>query len=102
MIRKFFLLFFTILLISCDGNTLSKNDVELLMMVYFEKIKQNDFCLVESYYSNDFYNNTSREKWEEFYDKLHSILGSVISVELTSWSVKAELKTSGSENILHG
>jgi len=41
---------------------------------YFEELKQNDFNKIEPYYIETFYNNTSKEKWEELFYKVHSIL----------------------------
>ena len=95
MHKKLFTLF-SVLLISCSGNSISKSDVELFMYEYFEKTRENDYSLIELYYSDDFYIVMDRDKWEELYYKIHSILGELITFELVSWNIKAELKTSGS------
>ena len=97
MPKKIIIGFIAIFLISCSGQKgPSKDDVVLLMNEYFEKVKQNDFSLVETYYSETFYENTNKEKWEELYNKVHSVLGELISVELESWNMRAVLATSGS------
>jgi hypothetical protein len=97
MFKKLFVLIITASLVSCiGGKGLSKNDVANIMDEYFEKVKQNNFDLVESYYSDEFYDATGREKWEEIYNKVHSTLGTLISTELESWSTRSILATSGS------
>jgi hypothetical protein len=97
MFRKLFFLVITVSLVSCiEGKSLSKNDVVNIMDEYFEKVKQNNFDLLESYYSDEFYEATGREKWEELYNKVHSTLGTLISTELESWSMRSMLATSGS------
>jgi hypothetical protein len=63
---------------------------------FFEKTKQNDFSLIASYYSEDAFENTSREEWEVLYNRIHEVLGTLISVELESWSMRTVLATSGS------
>ena len=97
MSKKIIIGVIAIFLISCSGQKgHSKDDVVLLMNEYFEKVKRNDFSLVETYYSEAFYENTNKEKWEELYNKVHYVLGELISVELESWNMRAVLATSGS------
>jgi hypothetical protein len=99
MFKRIFIVLMTLSLISCTGKeqkSISKDDVELLMKEYFEKVKQNNFELIETYYSEAFYENAGKEKWEELYNKVHSTLGSLVSVELESWNVRSVLGTSGS------
>jgi hypothetical protein len=97
MFKKIFVLIITASLVSCiGGKSLSKNDVVIIMDEYFEKVKQNSFDLVESYYSDEFYKVTGREKWEELYNQVHSTLGTLISTELESWSIRSMFATSGS------
>ena len=92
-----FILFITVSLVSClKQKSLSKDDVLSIMDGYFEKTKQSNFNLVESYYSEEIYKNTSKEKWEELYNKIHLILGSLVSVELESCNVRSEVSTSRS------
>ena len=52
--------------------------------------------LIESYYAETFYKNTSKEKLEELFYKIHSIIGELESIELESWNMKSMLATSGS------
>jgi hypothetical protein len=83
--------------LSCTGqNNLSKDEVVLLMDEYFEKVKKNDFSLIETYYSEAFYESTGKENWEELYNKVHSILGPLNSTELESWNMRSFVGTSGS------
>jgi hypothetical protein len=100
MIQKaFIVLAITGLLASCNGNgqkNISKDDAVTLMNEYFENVKKDDFSLIESYYSDAFYESADKEKWKELYDKIHSTLGKLISIELESWNIKSTLGTSGS------
>ena len=97
MVERVIIALTAIFLISCGGQKgPSKNDVVLLMDEYFENVKQNDFSLVEPYYSDAFYESTDKEKWKELYDKIHSVLGELISVELESWNMRSVIATSGS------
>jgi len=95
--KKVLILFCTVGLLSCTGQGIfSKNDAVNFMVAYFEKVKQNDFSLVESFYSERFYEATSRERWEEMFYAIHSVLGELISIELETWSVRAVATTAGS------
>lgn len=97
MAKKTALVLFTVLLISCNGQkSISNSDVRSFMDDYFEKAKQNDFNLIEPYYSAEFYEKTAKEAWEEQYNKIHSTYGTLVSVELTSWNMKSVMGTSGS------
>ena len=85
------------LLVSCNSqNNVSKSDVETFMDGYFENVKQNDFNLIESYYSDSFYEATDKDYWEDLYNKIHSALGELISTELESWKINSSISTSGS------
>lgn len=99
MFKKVFAVLALVLLISCNGNgqkSLSKDDVAALMDEYFEQVKQNDFNVIAAYYSDKFYENTSKEDWEELYNRIHLKLGQLVSVELKSWNMKSVWGTSGS------
>ena len=97
MLKKLLLFSIICLLISCNSqNNVSRNDVELFMNDYFENVKQNNFKLIESYYSDAFYEATDRDSWEELYNKIHSALGELISTELISWHINSTVSTSGS------
>lgn len=98
MLKKGILIFITLLILSCNGNksSLSKDDAEYLMEEYFEKTKLNDFNIISSYYSDLFYESTEKEKWEELYNKIHTILGLLIETTLESWKVESIVNTSGS------
>ena len=83
--------------VSCiGGDGVSKKDVELLMNEYFEKVKQNDFSLIEDYYSDAFYEATSKEEWKDTYEKIHDTLGDLISIKLTSYNIISTIGTSNS------
>ena len=89
----------TVFLVSCIGNNQNKvtrSDVIAYMDEYFEIVKENDFKLVESFYSETFYQSTSKEKWEKMFYKVHSVIGTLISVNLQSWNMRSVLSTSGS------
>ena len=95
--KKIFLIVSTLLCISCAGSKgPTKNDAAAYMNDYFEKVKLQDFTLVESYYSDDFYKTTSKEEWKEMYNKIHADLGPLISAELESWGIRSVVGTSGS------
>jgi hypothetical protein len=96
MLKKVSIILIIIFMVSCSKNGVSKNDVLSFMDTYFEEIKQNDFNKIESYYSETFYKNSSREAWEELFNKVHSIIGKLESTELESWNMKSMLATSGS------
>jgi hypothetical protein len=97
MVKRVVIALTAIVLISCGGQKgLSKNDVVVLMDEYFENVKQNDFSLIEPYYSQAFYEKTGKEKWEELYTRIHAVLGELVSTELTSWSMRSVIATSGS------
>jgi PBP1b-binding outer membrane lipoprotein LpoB len=97
MFKKIAALIITVLFISCSGQKgLSKADVVNVMDGYFEKVKQNNFNLVESYYSDTFYEATDKERWKELYNKVHLTLGMLISTELESWNMRSTIATSGS------
>jgi len=97
MLKKSFILIVTIFIISCTGQkSLSKNDVVIIMDGFFEKVKQNDYNLVDPYYSETIFETTSREEWKEIYNKIHFVLGELISTELESWNIRTMLGTSGS------
>ncbi|MCL2721434.1 MAG: hypothetical protein FWD47_08865 [Treponema sp.] len=85
------------LFISCNSqNNVSKKDVDAFMEGYFEKVKQNNFYLIESYYSDEFYKTTDKNNWEDLYSKIHLALGKLISIELESWNIQSTISTSGS------
>ena len=95
----FIIAIITVFFISCNGNgqnTISKNDALALMDEFFEKTKENNFDLVEMYYSESIYQQTPKEEWEEMYTKIHNLLGTLVSVELQSWNMKSHIGTSGS------
>jgi len=97
MHKKTIILVFSILLLSCNvQNSLPPNDALVFMDGFFEKVKQNDFDLVEPYYSERFFERTSRERWEELYVNIHLALGQLISVELTSLRTNVVVGTYGS------
>jgi hypothetical protein len=96
MLKKVFFILIVIFMFSCSSNRVSKDDVLSFMDKYFEEIKQNDFNKIESYYTETFYKNTSKEKFEELFYKVHSIFGKLESTELESWNMKSMLATSGS------
>ena len=79
-----------------EQKSLSKNDVIDFMNEYFEKVKQNNFSLIEPYYSETFYENVDKEKWEELFTKIHSTLGPLILIEVESWNINSSISTSGS------
>jgi hypothetical protein len=93
---KIIFILVVILMFSCYTNTVSKDDVLSFMDKYFEESKQNDFNIIELYYAEAFYKNTGKEKWEELFNKVHSIIGTLESIELESWNMKSMLATSGS------
>ena len=98
MINRANVIFFILILtlsFGCEQRNFTKDNAELLMNEYFEKVSQNNFALVKSYYSEEFYQNMSIKKWEEEYNRIHSILGKLISVKLISWEIKTKLTTSG-------
>jgi hypothetical protein len=89
----------SVLLLSCSRNNqnrVSRNDVVVFMEEYFENTKQYDFELIESYYSETIYTDTSKEEWEDLLNRIHDILGDLVSIELTSWNINSNLSTSGS------
>ncbi len=95
--KKLFLILSALIFVSCIGSKgPSKNDAVAFMNDYFEKVKLQDFSLVESYYSDDFYKTMPREKWEETYNKIHTDLGPLVSTELKSWGIRSVVGTSNS------
>ena len=97
MVKRVIIALAAIVLVSCgEQKETSKSDVTSLMDEYFEKVKQNDFSLIEPYYSEAFYEKTGKEKWKELYDRVHSMLGELVSVELESWNMRSVIATSGS------
>ena len=87
-----------VILTSCSGSgtNISRDDVLTFMEEYYENVKQNNFTLIASLYSDAFYENTNRESWEELYSRIHSLLGNLISIELESWNTRSVSSTSGS------
>jgi len=99
MFKKIIIVGITIILLSCSGNNqnrVSRDDVIAHMDKYFENVKQYDFKLIESFYSETLYTDSSKEEWQDLLNRIHTILGDLITVELTSWNVKSNLSTSGS------
>ena len=95
MIKYIQIVFLMIFLISCAGGV-TKNDVVLVMNEFFEKVKENNFSLIEPYYSDAFFEKMNRDEWEELFYRVHSILGRLVTVELETWSASSFLGTSGS------
>lgn len=96
MHKKIMFILTMIFMFSCSANKVSKDDVLSFMDKYFEESKQNDFNIIEPYYAEAFYLSTGKEKWEELFNKVHSIIGPLESTELESWNMKSMLATSGS------
>ena len=97
--HKISIILITVFLLSCTGNNqnrVSRGDVEAFMEGYFENIRPFDFELIESFYSETMYTNTSREEWQNLLYRIHIVLGGLVSVELQSWNVRSNLSTSGS------
>jgi len=98
-VHKISIILITVFLLSCTGNNqnrVSRGDVEAFMEGYFENIRPFDFELIESFYSETMYTNTSREEWQNLLYRIHIVLGGLVSVELQSWNVRSNLSTSGS------
>ena len=99
MFKKIIVILLTLSALSCAGNNqnkISKEEVLNYMEEYFEKVKLNDFSLIQPYYTDEFYKSTSKEAWQETLDTIHSAAGNLISAELVSYGVKTTLSTEGS------
>ncbi|MCL2720506.1 MAG: hypothetical protein FWD47_04105 [Treponema sp.] len=99
MVNKIIIIGITVLLLSCGGNNqdrVSRDDIIAYMDEYFENVKQYDFKLIESFYSETMYTDTSKEEWNDLLNRIHAILGELVSVKLTSWNIRSNLSTSGS------
>jgi hypothetical protein len=99
MLKKFIIVLITVFLISCLGsnqNRVSRDDIIVFMDDFFEKSKQNNFSLIESFYSDTLYESTSKDAWEELFTRIHTILGLISSIELESWNMNSVVSTSGS------
>ena len=98
MVKKMLVVFFVIFLIACGDNgrnLVCRDDVEMFMSEYFQKLKQNDRSSLIAFYSEETLENVGKERFKELMYSIHSTFGLLISYELQTVTIRTLSSTRG-------
>lgn len=84
----FILAAFMVLFVGCNPIA-DKSSAESVMNEYFAAIKDKDFDKALGFYSQQFFDKTSRESWNQSLRAVNSKLGDLQSYEQTGWRIQA-------------
>ena len=83
----------TMSFLACSSTTDSKQEAETTMAKVYDLIQEEAYESVLDYYSPQFFQETSREKWNEMLENINSRLGSFMTYEVIGWKVKKNIGT---------
>ena len=78
---------------ACSSTTDSKQEAETTMAKVYDLIQEEAYESVLDYYSPKFFQETSREKWNEILQHINSRLGSLMTYEVIGSKVKNNIGT---------
>ena len=79
--------------LACSSSTDSKQEAATTMSKVYDLIQEEAYESALDYYSAQFFQETSREKWSETLEHINSRLGSLMTYEVIGWKVKKNIGT---------
>ena len=81
----------TMSFLACSSTTDSKLEAETTMAKVYDLIQEEAYESVLDYYSPQFFQQTSRVKWNEMLENINSTLGSLMTYEVIGSKVKKNI-----------